>query len=136
MITAGIDIGTSSVKVALVGDGDRVIAAVGRPLTVSRPRSGFSEQDPQDWWKAVCESFDELRGTHANDLAETRAIGLSGQMHGATLLDAKGAVLRPCILWNDGRSEAQCQRLSREWPALHSVTGNLPMPGFTLSATK
>jgi xylulokinase len=131
VITAGIDIGTSSVKVALVGDGDRVIAAVGRVLTVSRPRSGFSEQDPQDWWKAVCESFDELRGTHANDLADTRAIGLSGQMHGATLLDSKGAVLRPCILWNDGRSESQCERLTREWPALHSVTGNLAMPGFT-----
>jgi xylulokinase len=131
MITAGIDIGTSSVKVALVADGDRVIASTGRPLEVSRPHSGWREQDPQDWWRAVTESFDELAASHGADLAETRAIGLSGQMHGATLLDDKGAVLRPCILWNDGRSSEQCAHLTREWPALHAVTGNLAMPGFT-----
>jgi xylulokinase len=131
MNTAGIDLGTSSVKVALVGDGDRVLAIASRPLEVSRPQPGFSEQDPHAWWQAVTECFDELRARAPMELADTRAIGLSGQMHGATLLDAKGEVLRPCILWNDGRSAAQCERLTREWPGLHAVTGNLAMPGFT-----
>jgi xylulokinase len=131
MSTIGIDIGTSSVKVALVDEGDRVLASASRPLQVSRPQPGFSEQDPEHWWKATVESLDELRERHGAALSEAQAIGLSGQMHGATLLDEHGAVLRPCILWNDGRSAAQCERLTREWPGLHAVTGNLAMPGFT-----
>ncbi len=131
MITLGIDIGTSSVKSALVGSDDRVLASVSRPLVVSRPQPGFSEQDPHHWWQAVCDGLDELHRLHGKDLAQVQAIGLSGQMHGATLLDADGAVLRPCILWNDSRSEKQCTRLTHEWPQLHGVTGNLAMPGFT-----
>jgi xylulokinase len=131
VITAGIDIGTSSVKVALVGDDDHVVASASRPLEVSRPRPGFSEQDPHDWWDAVVACMDELRARHGDDLAATQAIGLSGQMHGATLLDERGDVLRPCILWNDTRSAAECERLTREWPDVHAVTGNLAMPGFT-----
>jgi xylulokinase len=131
MITAGIDIGTSSVKVALVDADDRVIASASRPLEVSRPRPGFSEQDPQHWWNAVVACMDELRARHGGELAETRAIGLSGQMHGATLLDDRGEVLRPCILWNDTRSAAECEQLTRDWPQVSAVTGNLAMPGFT-----
>jgi xylulokinase len=131
VITIGIDLGTSSVKVALVSDGDRVIATAARALTVSRPLPGFSEQDPQAWWTGLAESMDELRAKHGADLADAQAIGLSGQMHGATLVDEKGAVLRPCILWNDGRSADQCVQLTRDWPAVSAVTGNLAMPGFT-----
>jgi xylulokinase len=131
VITLGIDMGTSSVKCALVGEHDQVIASVSRPLTVSRPQPGFSEQDPEHWWTAVCEGFDELKAQHAAALASVQAIGLSGQMHGATLLDAQGKVLHPCILWNDSRSAAQCERLTQQWPAVHAVTGNLAMPGFT-----
>ncbi len=131
MITIGIDIGTSSVKVALVRDDDHVIATASRAMTVSRPQPGFSEQDPAQWWTAVMECLDELHSKHESNLSEASAIGLSGQMHGATLLDEKGVVLRPCILWNDGRSAEQCVRLTREWPAVNSVTGNLAMPGFT-----
>jgi xylulokinase len=131
LITLGIDIGTSSVKVAMVRDDDHVVAIASRALTVSRPHPGFSEQDPAQWWTAVVECIDELHAKHASDLAGATAIGLSGQMHGATLLDEKGGVLRPCILWNDGRSAQQCVELTRDWPGLHAVTGNLAMPGFT-----
>ena len=131
LITAGIDIGTSSVKVVLVGDADQVLASASRALSVSRPRPGFSEQDPAHWWQAVVDCLDELQQKHGVALAEVDAIGLSGQMHGATLLDDKGAVLRPCILWNDSRSAAECERLTEEWPGLHAITGNLAMPGFT-----
>jgi xylulokinase len=127
----GIDIGTSSVKVALVADDDRLVAYASRPLAVSRPQPGYSEQDPEHWWAAVVACMDELHAGNARAMAETAGIGLSGQMHGATLLDAAGDVLRPCILWNDGRSGAQCERLTREWPELYAVTGNLAMPGFT-----
>ena len=108
MLTLGIDLGTSGVKAALLDDDDRVIATASQPLTVSHPRPGFSEQDPDDWWRATCAAIDELHAGHAAALAEVAAIGPSGQMHGATLLDAAGRVLRPCILWNDGRSALQC----------------------------
>ena len=131
MLTLGIDLGTSGVKAALLADDDRVLATAGRPLAVSHPRPGYSEQDPEDWWRAVCASIDELHAGHTAALAEVEAIGLSGQMHGATLLDAAGRVLRPCILWNDGRSAPQCETLTRGWPELQAVTGNLAMPGFT-----
>jgi xylulokinase len=131
MITLGIDVGTSGVKVALLGDDDRVIGHSSQPLTVSRPHTGWSEQSPEDWWSATCLGLDELKSRHATELAETAAIGLSGQMHGATLLDAAGIVLRPCMLWNDGRSDVECGELERDWPDLQAVTGNLAMPGFT-----
>jgi len=131
MLTLGIDLGTSGVKAALLDDGDRVVATASAPLAASQPRPGFSEQDPEDWWRATCAALDALYAGHASALAETVAIGLSGQMHGATLLDAQDRVLRPCILWNDGRSAPQCEALTRAWHELHAVTGNLAMPGFT-----
>jgi xylulokinase len=131
VITLGIDIGTSAVKLVLVGDDDHVVASASRALTVSRPHASWSEQDPQQWWQATCDGMDELHANHREALAQTKAIGLSGQMHGATLIDARGDVLRPCILWNDGRSEVECAELERDWPALRTVTGNRAMPGFT-----
>lgn len=131
MNTLGIDLGTSGVKIALVGDDDRVIASASRPLAVQRPQPGFSEQDPESWWQAACGGLDQLAAEHGPALAEVVSIGLSGQMHGATLIDAAGAVLRPCILWNDGRSAPQCAALEAAWPRLREVTGNIAMPGFT-----
>jgi len=135
VITIGIDLGTSGVKVALVDrtapDDVRVITSTSRPLTVQRPQPGWSEQDPADWWQATLACVDALHASHPLALSACAAIGLSGQMHGATLLDAEGEVLRPCILWNDGRSEAECRALEMEWPALRHVTGNIAMPGFT-----
>ena len=131
MLTLGIDLGTSGVKAALLADDDRVVASVSRPLAVNHPHPGWSEQDPEDWWRATCDALDALKAQQPQALSDVAAIGLSGQMHGATLLDAKGAVLRPAILWNDGRSAAQCDALTRSWPDLHAVTGNLAMPGFT-----
>ena len=135
MITLGIDIGTSGVKAALVDHDahgvNRVIGSASQPLTVQRPQPGWREQDPLDWWRATLACGDALHAAHADAMAACSAIGLSGQMHGATLLDAAGDVLRACILWNDGRSVAQCARLEQAWPALRVITGNLAMPGFT-----
>lgn len=131
MITLGIDLGTSAVKLALVGDDDTVLATASRPLAVQRPHPGHSEQAPAAWWAAACEGLDELHATATDALAATEAIALSGQMHGAVLLDDAGAVLRPSILWNDGRAMAECAELEAAFPALHRECGNLAMPGFT-----
>jgi xylulokinase len=128
--TLGIDLGTSGVK-ALLLEGDRVIGTAQAPLAVSRPRPGWSEQDPEDWWAATCASLDALAAAHPKALRAVRAIGLAGQMHGATLLDADGDVLRPCILWDDGRSAAECAQLEAALPALRTIAGNVAMPGFT-----
>ncbi|MGB5997696.1 MAG: xylulokinase [Marinomonas sp.] len=125
----GIDLGTSGVKVILMSEEGQVIASQTSPLSVSRPHPLWSEQDPEHWWQATDKAMLALALAH--DLGRVKAIGLSGQMHGATLLDAKNRVLRPAILWNDGRSFDACQQLQRQCPEVQAITGNLVMPGFT-----
>lgn len=127
----GIDSGTSAIKVVLVDERQRQVDQAGSPLTVQRPHPSWSEQDPESWWQAVCNCLDDLRRRRAVELAEVRAIGLAGQMHGAVLLDGSDRVLRPAILWNDGRSAPQCATLERREPRSRRITGNLAMPGFT-----
>src|SRR5207248_4504429 len=101
------------------------------PLGVQRPRPLWSEQDPEAWWMATQTAVQALRDQRPRALAAVRGIGLAGQMHGAVLLDARDAVLRPAILWNDGRSAAQCATLETRQPRSRAITGNLAMPGFT-----
>ncbi len=127
----GIDIGTSEVKALLLAPDQRVVGTAGAALTVSRPQPGHSEQDPAQWWAAAQSALDGLRAAHPVEYAATEAIGLSGQMHGAVLLDAQDRVLRPAILWNDTRSAEECSALMRELPALSALAGSLAMPGFT-----
>jgi xylulokinase len=127
----GIDVGTSSLKVVLTDEAGRMAASVSRPLDVSRPRAGWSEQEPEHWIAATAAALDELRSQAPALLAATRGIGLSGQMHGATLLDAADRPLRPAILWNDGRASTECAELTEREPRFHSQGGNLVMPGFT-----
>ncbi|WIW48756.1 xylulokinase [Bradyrhizobium sp. 62B] len=127
----GIDLGTSAVKTVLVDDTQRVIASASRPLTIASLQPGHSEQDPAQWIDAAFATLDALKASHGQELAAVKGIGLSGQMHGATLLDAGLRPLRPCILWNDGRAAAECRVLEQRWPALRAVTGNKAMPGFT-----
>ena len=127
----GIDLGTSAVKAVLLDEDDRITGQSTASLDVSTPHRQWSEQDPEDWWIATCCAVDELKALHAPALAAVRAMGLSGQMHGATLLDSRGKVLRPAILWNDGRSGAECIALEAAVPNSRSITGNLAMPGFT-----
>lgn len=127
----GIDIGTSEVKALLLGPDHRVIGSAGSALTVSRPHPGHSEQDPADWWVATQAALAGLRAAHPRGYAATLAIGLSGQMHGAVLLDAQDQVLRPAILWNDTRSAVECAEMMAELPTLSELGGSLAMPGFT-----
>ena len=127
----GLDIGTSSVKALLVDADQRVMAVGTAPLEVSRPRPLWSEQNPSDWWDATQAAVAQVRAAAGEAWRGLAGIGLSGQMHGATLLDAGGRVLRPAILWNDGRSFAECAELMREVPDFTTRAGNLAMPGFT-----
>jgi xylulokinase len=124
----GLDIGTSSVKVVLMNDGQEILASQTAPLDVSRPHPGWSEQDPASWWTACQAVIDRLAADKPSEVAAVRGIGLSGHMHGATLLDSSDSPLRPCILWNDGRSVDEARSLN---DAAQDITGNLAMAGFT-----
>lgn len=127
----GIDLGTSGVKVVLVDGDQHVVDQETVPLSVQRPHPLWSEQDPEDWWRAADQAVVALKARQARVLTGVRGIGLSGQMHGATLLDDADRPIRPAILWNDGRAGAECAQLERREPRSRTITGNLAMPGFT-----
>jgi xylulokinase len=124
----GIDVGTSGVKAVLLGEEGKVVDQATAPLTVSRPQPLFSEQSPEDWWEATNQAVLALKPELR---ARVRAVGLAGQMHGATLLDSSDRVLRPAILWNDGRSGAECAELESIEPATRRITANAVQAGFT-----
>ncbi|MGH8319442.1 MAG: xylulokinase [Steroidobacteraceae bacterium] len=124
----GIDIGTSSVKAVLLPEQGAISAWASAPLEISRPAPGFSEQSPEAWWQGTVGAVNALSSAARE---KVRAVGLSGQMHGATLLDAQDRPLRPAILWNDGRSAEECLELERREPSSRAITGNIMMPGFT-----
>jgi xylulokinase len=127
----GIDIGTSEVKTLLLNSDHQVVATWGAVLQVSRPQPGHSEQDPYSWWIATQDALAGLKQQDAVAFSQIRAIGLSGQMHGAVLLDKNNSVLRPAILWNDTRSALECELMMAELSALPQIAGSLAMPGFT-----
>ena len=124
----GVDLGTSGVKAVLLCERGRTVQQTSVPLEVSRLHPLWSEQSPQDWWAAAEQAVGQLEPALR---AQVRGIGLAGQMHGAVLLDGRDRVLRPAILWNDGRSQAQCAELEAREPALTCITGNTCLAGFT-----
>ncbi|GES44108.1 xylulokinase [Rhizobium sp. ERR 922] len=126
----GLDLGTSGVKAMLIDGNQKIIGSANGGLDVSRPHPGWSEQEPAHWIRATEEAVAGLKAAHPKELAAVRGIGLSGQMHGATLLDADDKVLRPCILWNDTRSYQEAAALDAD-PRFRALTGNIVFPGFT-----
>lgn len=127
----GIDLGTSGVKLLLLDEAQTVIATADAAVPQHRPQPTWSEQHPADWWAAVEAAVLQLRAQVPAEWAKVRGIGLSGHMHGAVVLGAQGQVLRPAILWNDGRASAECVALEQAVPTSRQITGNLAMPGFT-----
>jgi xylulokinase len=122
----GLDVGTTGVKaLALSPDGD-VLARAEESYGLSTPHPGWAEQDPEDWWRAAERALAVLGG-------ETTSIGLSGQMHGLVVLDDRDRVLRPAILWNDQRTEAECAEIEERvgLARLIQLTGNRALTGFT-----
>ena len=124
----GLDLGTSGLKALLIDAKQAIVAEAHAPLNVSRPHPGWSEQNPADWIAAAEAVLDTLAGQVK--ISEVSAIGLSGQMHGATLIDARDTVLRPCMLWNDTRAHAQAAAMDAD-PDFRAITGNIVFPGFT-----
>ncbi len=129
----GIDIGTSGSKALLVGEDGSVTASASTEYALSTPRPLWAEQDPEDWWKATVASVGRVlleSGVAPSDIA---GIGLTGQMHGLVLLDFEGAVLRPCIMWNDQRTGSQCAAITDKvgLKRILELTGNPVLPGFT-----
>lgn len=120
----GVDVGTTGTKALLVDEYGRVKASVTHEYATSHPQPLWAEQDPNDWWEAAQRSIEEA--AHHN----VEGVGLTGQMHGLVLLDDKGEVLRPCIMWNDQRTERQCAEIAAKADPL-GLTGNPVLPGFT-----
>lgn len=131
MYTIGIDLGTSAVKLLLMGGGGEIVRIASREYPIEFPRPGWSQQDPEDWWRAVRAGIPEL--LEGVDAGQVRGIGAGGQMHGLVALDENDAVIRPAILWNDGRTQKQVEYLNevigRE--KLSRYTANIAFAGFT-----
>lgn len=123
----GLDVGTSSVKGLAIDEAGTVLAVAERSYPLHTPRPGWAEQDPDDWWRASAEVLEEIGAAGAD------GIGLTGQMHGLVTLDADDRPLRPAILWNDGRTQAQCEEIERRigLARLVELTGNRALAGFT-----
>ena len=126
----GLDLGTSGLRALLTDPAGRVIDSAEAGYDNPHPHAGWSEQDPADWIAACESAIGALKSRNAAAVADIKGIGLSGQMHGATLLDRAGQVLRPCILWNDTRSSAEAAALDAT-PKMRDITGNIVFPGFT-----
>src|SRR5439155_1996042 len=130
----GIDLGTTGVKSLLLDADGTVAGSATVPLSLSIPRPGWSEQDPTEWWAATCASMRDVIARTGVRPQEIAGVGISGQMHGAVLLNATGNVLRPCILWNDQRSAPQCDEITRRAGGrerLLELVANPALAGFT-----
>ncbi|MCB8875428.1 xylulokinase [Acidisoma silvae] len=128
----GIDLGTSAVKAIVVDEREAVLASVSIAVPVpTHPLPLASEQSPESWWQAVEAALDQLAAGNADLMGRVRGIGLSGQMHGLCLLDAEDRPVRPAMLWNDGRAEAEAEDLQAEGQALARQLGVPAMAGLT-----
>ncbi len=129
MPVLGIDLGTSGCKTVLVDRDGSILASATAEYPLSTPKPLWSEQNPEDWWLGLVTSVKAVLAKVPGAIVE--GIGIGGQMHGATLLDENDEVLRPAILWNDGRCEAECALLHKKVPGLIKETGNRALVGFT-----
>ena len=127
----GLDCGTSGLKALLTDEGGEPVASASRSYSPDRPRAGWSEQNPDDWVNAMAGAIADLRNSAGRALGAVKAVGFSGQMHGAVLLDRADKPIRPAILHNDGRAFLEADELARDYPELAQIVGVKPMPGFT-----
>ncbi len=129
----GIDVSTTGSKALLIDTKGNVVASAFAQHTLSTPKPLWSEQDPEEWWLATSLAIRSTLNQHGLDSSDVKAVGLTGQMHGLVLLDESGQVLRPAILWNDQRTQAQCneihERVGKE--RFIQITGNVALTGFT-----
>ena len=131
MIFAGVDLGTSGIKVALVNEDGACLASASERSVVDIPQPGWSQQDPDQWWRLTAACFDALAADHADLMARLTAISFSGHMLGQVLLDKDNRPTTPCILWNDQRALAECAELLDRVPDIGWRTNGHPDPGLT-----
>jgi len=134
MTFLGLDIGTSGTKALLLSDDGHVLAAAESPHTLLTPKPGWTEQQPEEWWKACALATKAVLKKAKLKGSEVRGIGLSGQMHGSVFLDGGGKVLRPALLWNDQRTAAQCREIEERAggrEAVIQMVSNPALTGFT-----
>ena len=129
----GLDISTTGAKALIIDETGAVIAVASTPQPISQPQPLWSEQNPADWWDGISASIRQALADSGLSGDNISAIGLTGQMHGLVLLDEHGAVLRPAILWNDQRTQTQCDEITARIGArrLIELTGNPAVTGFT-----
>ena len=132
----GIDVGTGGTRAVLVDDKGEVLAsATGEHAHFASPRNGWAEQDPHDWWKACKQALVKLIRENNVSAAQIAAVGLTGQMHGAVLLDENDEVLRPALIWCDQRTQEECDELNQTVgpKRLVELTSNPALTNFTLT---
>jgi len=129
----GIDVSTTGSKALLIDTAGNVVAVASSPHSLSTPKPLWSEQDPDEWWQATVQSIRSVLKASAIKPGAIKSIGLTGQMHGLVLLGETGVVLRPAILWNDQRTQAQCDEIHRiiGKERLIQICGNIALTGFT-----
>ena len=121
----GIDLGTSSVKTILIDENQHTLATKTESISIENPQNGYYEQNPEEWYEATIRCFDYLKKQKPKEFSETLALSISGQMHGATLLDKEAKILRNCILWNDTRSSKECDEMEQKCSNLREISGNI-----------
>ncbi len=131
----GVDIGTSGTKTVLFSSSGQKLASATEEYPLYQPENGWAEQEPMDWWNAVCASIKRVIAASRVNKDEIGGVGLSGQMHGLVMLDKDGKVLRPSILWCDQRTAAECEEITLRVGAdrLIAITANPALTGFTAS---
>jgi len=133
-VTLGIDIGTSGTKTIAINESGAILASASAEYPCEHPRPGWSEQDPQDWWRATASTVRGVMVKAHLKPEDVAAVGLSGQMHGSVFLDAKGEVVRPALLWNDQRTGAEAAEIEAKAggrEGLVRLVGNRALTGFT-----
>ena len=131
MILIGVDLGTSAIKLLAMQEDGSILKMLSRPYPISYPHPGWSEQDPADWFRETMNGLEQL--LDGLDRSQVAALGIGGQMHGLVVLDDKDRILRPAILWNDGRTQKETDYLNQVigTDLLHRCTGNVAFAGFT-----
>ena len=127
----GIDLGTSSVKAILINSNQNTLASHTEPIELLNPKNGYYEQNPEEWIKATFLCFEKIKQEKPKEFEIVQSLAISGQMHGATLIDKNYNILRNCILWNDTRSMNECIEMTSIYPNIEEESGNIAMPGFT-----
>jgi xylulokinase len=134
MYFLGLDVGTSAVKALVTDERGRIRSTAASPLALRTPKPGWAEQDPDDWWRGACKAIRAALGAARLRKGDVAGVGLSGQMHSSVFLDAKNHVIRPALLWCDGRTSAECREITARVGErnLAAWVANPALEGFTL----